>query len=94
METKLKQLHPLITFTKESWRSSVSLWEDAAADWEPSRDLQVSDYQPLDVFGVKAEDPGPASWIEADGILTLLIKLKETELFRMMEETPRSVKQH
>lgn len=48
----------------------------------------VSDYRPLDVFGVTAEDPGSASWSEEDEMCELYIRMKEIELCNMMRDSP------
>lgn len=64
--------------------SSTNQQTGAKAAWLT---LAVPDYQPLDVFSVAAEDPGPVSWSEADEICELTIRLKEIELCDMITET-------
>lgn len=67
--------------------SSTTLQTTAKAAWKTSGCLTVSDYQPLDVFSPTAEDPGSASWSEAEEMCDVLIRKKEVELCNMMEET-------
>lgn len=49
--------------------------------------LAVSDYQPLDIFSATAEDPGSASWSEAEEMCDVFIRMKEIELSNMIEES-------
>lgn len=62
--------------------SSTSQQVEAKAAWKT-----LSEYRPLDVFSVTAEDPGSASWSEAEEICELYIRLKEIELCNMIGET-------
>lgn len=48
----------------------------------------ASDYNPLDAFASKAQDPDSTPWSEDEELCELLIKMKEIELSRMIEETP------
>lgn len=66
---------------------SLTQQVEAPAVWTTLGCLAVPDYQPLDTFSVTAEDPGSASWSEAEDICELSIKLKEIELRNMIGET-------
>ena len=70
-----------------SQNSSTTQQIGATAAWPTLGHLAVPDYQPLDVFSVPAEDPGPASWNEEEEMCELLIRLKEIELCDMIGET-------
>lgn len=67
--------------------SSTSQQVESKAAWNTLGCLAVSEYQPLDVFSGTAEDPGSASWSEAEEICELYIRLKEIELCNMIGET-------
>ncbi len=93
-EPKPKQLNSQnISYTSHSCKtgadqnSSASQQVEAKPAWKTSRCLAASEYRPLDVFSGTAEDPGSASWSEAEEICELLIRLKEIELCNMMGET-------
>lgn len=67
--------------------SSLTQKAEAHATWMTLSSLAVSDYQPLEVFGGTAVDPGSTPRSEAEELCELLIKLKETELCNMIGET-------
>lgn len=97
-DPKPKRLHLLTTSsaTKSSnmtfnagagQNSSTAQQAEGRAPWTTSGRLAVIDYQPLDVFGGTTEDPGSASWSEAEELCEVLIRLKEIELCNMIGET-------
>lgn len=67
--------------------SSTAQEVGAPAAWTTSGCLTAPGYRPLDAFSATAEDPGSASWGDADEICELLIRLKEIELRDMIGET-------
>ncbi len=95
---KPKQLNPLTSFTTDSAKKdcnggayqvrSTTPQAGAEAPWKTLGCLSVSDYQPLDVFSVTAEDSATASWSEADEMCELYIRLKEIELCDMIGDKP------
>lgn len=87
-DPKPKWLHPLtIASAKHTsfmsgngQKSSTAQRAEAQAPRTTSGHLAASGY-------LTAEDPGPASWSEAEELCELLIRLKEIELCNMIGET-------
>ncbi|MEQ2255810.1 hypothetical protein ILYODFUR_017802 [Ilyodon furcidens] len=98
-DTKLKKINSLpINVRRDShnktssvnWICSLTQGVKAPSTCQTSNLLmKVPDYRPLDVFVVTAEDLGPASWSDEDEICELCIRLKEFELYEMMQDSAK-----
>ncbi|KAK5612814.1 hypothetical protein CRENBAI_006223 [Crenichthys baileyi] len=98
-DTKLKKINSLpINMRRDSqnktssvnWNCSPTQGVKAPSTCQTSNLLmKVPDYRPLDVFAVTAEDLGPALWNDEDEICELCIRLKEFELYEMMQDSAK-----